>query len=195
MYRVNIFIRFLILILLYVIIIFTYNPIINWLLFITIVFLHFLYKKYYFLFIDLIISLILFLSNYYVELFLPFKLFMIVLFTIEFITTMNLNEKLLLNLIFNKKKNKILRSSFYDNNIKKVNNYNKSMVMKVYENEDINIDGKNIRDLDRLYLQSRIRFNGIKRNGDKDLYIKINKIDIMILLLAIILFVILFIFR
>ena len=195
MYRVNIFIRFLILILLYVIIIFTYNPIINWLLFVMIVLLHILYKKYYFLFIDLIISLILFLSCYYVELFLPFKIFMIVLFTIEFITTMNLNEKLLLNLIFNKKKNKILRSSFYDNNIKKVNNHNKSMIMKIYRSEDINIDGKNIRDLDRLYLQSRIRFNGIKRNGDKDLYIKINKIDIMILLLAIILFVILFIFR
>ncbi len=194
MYRINLFVRFLILIMLYVIIIFTCNPIINWLLFVTLVLLHLFFKKYYSLFLDLIVAIVLFLTNYYAQLLLPYKLCLIVLYTIFFITTLNLREKLSLNLIFNKKKNKILRSSFYDDNYKKVNVYNKEKVLEVYQREGIDIDEKNIRDLDRLYLQSRIRFNGFKGNNNNS-YFKVNKIDIMVLLLSIIIFAILFIFR
>lgn len=193
MYKINLLLKIILLVLVCIVIIFTNNPFVFWLLFFVNVGFHLFIKKYYYCFLDLIILLVLFLTSYFSQLIIVYKILLFISYLIIFIITIDTKDKIFIKMLFNKNKNKSLRSKFFESNIERVHNKNKNMIIGVYGDKNINCEQKDFIDLERLYLQSRIRFNGFLNNSNSSLKIEWSKIDVMVLLLSIVFFIILLI--
>ena len=194
MYKINLLLKIILLVLVCIIIIFTNNPVVFWLLLFVNVGIYLVIKKYYYCFLDLIILLVLFLTSYFSQLIIIYKILLFISYLIIFIITIDTKDKIFIKMLLNKNKNKSLRSKFFESNIEKVHNKNKNMIIKVYGDKNINCEQKDFIDLERLYLQSRIRFNGfLSNNSNKNIKIVWSKLDIIVLLLSFALFIILLI--
>ena len=187
MYKMNSLLKFIVAILTIAIIVITNNRIILWLLLVLLTFYNFLKNKSKLLvFIDLILVVLLGLSTEKEIFLLIFKAIFIVNYLLTIYKSLSLKDKK--NLV---RENRSLKHNYYEENFDRiVRNINEKKEL-MYD-KDVSIDYKIERDLERAYLQSRIRYNTISK---KNKWYNWNKIDTMVLFLYLILFVILFILR
>ena len=191
MYKMNIYLKMILTLLSIIITIITGNYIVLWILLVCLTFLN--YRKNKILLLgDLLLIIVLGISNRFDDVLVFYKLLFIISIIITFIYFLTDEEKKQLKLLFGKDSSKSLRDTFYNKNYNSIVEKNRKIVTEKYG--EISFDDKVNYDLERKYLQSRIRFNGFvsKNNSDR---IKWNRIDIMILILAILLFCIMIIFR
>lgn len=188
MYKMNIFLKLILTFLALLILLFTNSYIILWLLLLVITFLNYRKSKKILTYDILLIILLAVVSriNYLTVL---YKL----LFCIDVIITLfyylSLKEKKYLYSIYRDDKTNP-KEKFYESVFNAVFENNKKIVNNKYG--DINFDEKIQYDLDRKYLQSKIRFNGYYKKNH-NLKIVWNKIDTMILLFSILIFTIMII--
>ena len=107
--------------------------------------------------------------------------------------SLNKNDISFLKSMFVKKGYNMNKESFYNNYFERIKDENIKKIQENYLNEDINNEIIS-KDLDRLYLESKIRFNGYNKSNN-EYSINWTKIDSMILALSIILFIIIFVMR
>ena len=185
MYKINDTLKYIILFLIILSIAFINNIIILW-LYLLLISVYNLYKRNKILsFISFILIILLVLSQNNLVIFFFFKLLLIIDLLLTFYSYFFKTGKTIR--IGNRK----LRTMFYENNFDKVvENINKKK--DVYYGEDILTDDEIERTLERKFLESRIRFYGfnkkskIRKNGW-------NKLDILLLLFSIVIFIILII--
>ena len=185
MYKMNILLKFIISILTIFIVAITGNRIILWFL-LFIVSLYNLHKKEYLLLaFDLVLVLFLGLSKDNELALLLFKLGFIYIFLITIYYTLSKKDLLII------KKNSSKEKYFESNYKRIINNINDKK--EKYYGEDVSINDKIEVDLNRQYLQSKIRFNDFYKS--KSRINTWNKIDTLILIFCIIVFIIMFILR
>ncbi len=191
MYKMNLYLKMILTLLSIIITIITGNYIILWILLVCLTFLNYR-KDRHLLIIDLILIISLAISSRIGDFLILYKLLFIVSIIVTFIYFLTKEENKQLKLLFGKDSNNSTRDSFYNKYYNSILESNRKKVIDKYG--DISFDEKVNNDLERKYLQSRIRFNGFV---NKNIYdrIKWNRIDIMILILAILLFCIMIIFR
>lgn len=187
MYKMNLLLKFIITILFISIIVIANNRIVLWLLLFLLTFYNLYKYKKISLFIDLLLVLLLGFSTQNEICLLVFKLLFIINILITVYYTLNMEEKLLL---INEKTSE--KQKYFENNFDRIVNNIKERKNSLYD-EDTSIDSKIERDLERNYLQSKIRYYNISNSNNK--YYNWNRIDILILIFVIIVFVILFILR
>ena len=187
MYKMNLLIKFIVTVLTIAIVILTNNRIVLWLLLVLLSFYNLLKNKSKkLLLIDLILVILLGLStNHYICLLL-FKLLLIFNFSITVLKSVTYND---FKDVF--KQNVSSKTYFYEDNFDKVVKRINDKKNAIYD-KDISIDHKIESDLERLYLQSKIRYDGLYKKNKWDNW---SKIDILILLFVVIVFIILFILR
>ena len=185
MYKMSLLLKIIIAILIIVTVVITNNKIILWLL-LFIMSLYHLRKNKKLLTIDLILVLLLGFSVNYDICLLIFKIIFIIDFIITFYKSLSLDEK---KILFRKKTTSKMMycEDIFDKIVYRINEKKNIMY-----DEDVSIDKKVENDLARSYLQARIRFYEKEPKKKK---IKWNRIDTLILLLAIIIFLIFFILR
>ena len=185
MYKMNFYLKLIIILFVSIITVVTNNYVILWSFFALIVLIK--CKEHM---ISNLILLIVLLSSYLLSILLIiYKILFILDMLVLFVKTLTFNEKKALQMLF-KRNNKSLRISFYEENFDNIVEYNKTKIKELYK-DDVSIDDKIESDLERHYLQARIRFYGINNS----ITFKWTYIDIMILILCIILFILLFILR
>ena len=192
MYKMNLFLKLIITMLTIITIVLTNNNIILWLLLLVITFNDVRKNNNAGLLIDFILIVLLFLINKSTNVIFLFKIIMILKLLVLLFFTFDRKEKEYLKNVFNSKDKVSERDKFYNLYKDRIFNDNYLKSKKIYLNDTVN-DDKIISDLDNLYLESKIRFNGYFVN--KRTSFEWNKIDIMILFLSIILFIIAFILR
>ncbi len=187
MYRMNLLLKIIIIFLIVIAIIISNNYITLWFLLVLLTFYN--YKTNKLLVIDIFLIIFLALVSRIGSLLIFYKFFYLFDLILTLSIKITFKDRRLLKYLFRKYENKSLKREFYDNNIKDVLDYNEKQKNKLYD-ESISIDDKVARDLDRKYLQSKIRFNGYSTNSMKTVKLSWNTIDTMILLLFVLLFLI-----
>lgn len=187
MYKMNLLLKIIIIFLVVLSIIISNNYITLWALLVLLTFYN--YKNIKLLVIDVFLIILLAVVSRITDLLLLYKIIYLFDLIYTFILTISFKDKRLFKYLFKKYENKTLKEEFYDANIKDILDYNEKQKDKLY-NESVSIDDKIIRDLDRKYLQSKIRFNGYSRDSNKTVNVTWNKIDTMLLILSIIVFII-----
>ena len=137
--------------------------------------------------IDILLFILLFFINNIYVLFI-FRIVFINDIVATFIMSLTSKEKRYLMGSF-RIRNKDIKSDFFNENYEKVLDYNKRKIKNIYQDSEIP-DSKIKSDLERRYLQARIRFYGIDSKYNK---IKWSNLDTLVLLFTIIIFM-LFIF-
>ena len=186
MYKMNILLKIFITLLIITIVVITNNKIILWLL-LFIMSLYHLNKYKLLLIIDLLLVVLLGLSVNYDACLLLFKIIFLADYFISFYKKLSIDDK---KILFRKKTTS--KMMYYEDNFDKIINKINDNKNRLY-NKDVLIDKKVEEDLARSYLQARIRFYGTSYKNKKK--IKWNKIDTLILLLSIIIFLIFFLLR
>ena len=182
MYKMNELLKFIIVILTISIVILTGNRIILWLFLFPLTIYHFYKNKKILMIFDFILVLLLAFSTHYIFCLYIFK----VLYLIIYLLTVKKHFNIY------KKDNKSSKIKFYEEHFDKIVKDINKRKKEIYD-EDVNIDSAIERNLERSYLQAKIRYYDII-NDDVN-KIKFNRIDILILCLSIIIFLILFILR
>lgn len=185
MYKMNDTLKFIIVFLIICSILFINNSIILWLYLLTIS-VYNLYKRNKILsFVSLILIILLAYSRINIFVLFLFKLLLVMDILYTFYCYYVKNNNWLI------RKSRRLRNSFYEENFDRiVDNINKKK--EVYYGSDISIDEEIERELERKYIESRIRFYGFNNN----IKLKHNvwtKLDILILLFSLIIFIFLII--
>lgn len=183
----NLLLKIIIIFLIVIAIIISNNYITLWFLLVLLTFYN--YKTNKLLVIDIFLIIFLALVSRIGSLLIFYKFFYLFDLILTLSIKITFKDRRLLKYLFRKYENKSLKREFYDNNIKDVLDYNEKQKNKLYD-ESISIDDKVARDLDRKYLQSKIRFNGYSTNSMKTVKLSWNTIDTMILLLFVLLFLI-----
>ena len=186
MYRINILLKIIITLLVVTIVVITNNRIILWLL-LFLMSLYHLNNLKSLLVIDLILVLLLGFSVNYDICLLFFKLLFIIDYLITFYKKLSLEDK---KFLFRKKTT--LKMMYYEDNFDKIIDRINENKNRLYDS-DVSIDKKVEDELSRNYLQARIRFYGSSLKKQKK--IKWNRIDTLILLFSIVVFIILFLLR
>lgn len=191
MYKMNFYLKIIIIFLISLAIVIVNNYAILWLVLLLLSFVNFYYKNKKQLCLDLILVIILIFSNFFNYLYLAYKILLLINTVSTFIYFLDQYEKsFIMKTLFNKN-NKSLKSDFYENNFDLVVVNIKEKVSSNYKS-DVSIDDKIENDLARKYLQARIRFYGM---NDSEIIVKWNKIDVMILILSLLIFIIFIILR
>ena len=186
MYKMNRLLKIIVAILILTTIVIVNNRIILWLLLFVLSFYH-LHKHKKLLVIDLVLVFLLGLSvNNDISL-LIFKIIFIVDFIITYYFTMSKNDK---KITFRKKTT--LKKMYYNDNFDRIVSRINEKKIELYD-EDVSIDSKIEQALARDYLQARIRYYGY--SSKKKNRSNWNRIDTLILLFSIILFILFFILR
>ena len=185
MYKMNILLKFIFVILTISIVVITNNRIELWLMLLLLSIYNLHKNKKISIFVDLLLVLLLGFSTNYEICLLLFKILFIINFIITIFNSLSLEEKKLLV-----RENTSSKLDFYEENFDRIVKNINERKMNIYD-EGVSIDNRIERDLERSYLQSKIRFN----NSNKNNYYKWNKIDSLFLLFFIVVFVILFILR
>lgn len=193
MYKVNFYLKLLILFLTFVIVALTSNYIILWFLLAILTFIHFYSKNKKLIFLDLLLVVFLGVSYKLCSLLFLYKIIYLIDIVITFIISLLFKEKRFFKLLFNMYDNKSNKTRFYEENYNDIllNNENKAFVKY---GSDISINDKSKEDLDRKYLQAKIRFYGYNERNTP-LFFKWTKTDSILLALVLIIFIILFILR
>ena len=188
MYKMNIFLKLILTFLTLLVLLFTNSYIILWLLLLVITFLNYRKSNNILIYDILLVVLLAVVSrvNYLTVLY-KILFFMNIIITLFYYLSLK-EKKCLYSLYKGDKTNS--KEKFYELVFNDTFENNKKIVNNKYG--DINFDEKIQYDLDRKYLQSKIRFNGYYRKSN-NLKIVWNKIDTMILLFSILIFIIMII--
>lgn len=188
MYKMNIFLKLILTFLTLLVLLFTNSYIILWLLLLVITFLNYRKSKNILIYDILLVVLLAVVSrvNYLTVL---YKILFFINIIITLFYYLSLKEKKCLYSLYKGDKTNP-KEKFYELVFNDTFENNKKIVNNKYG--DINFDEKIQYDLDRKYLQSKIRFNGYYRKSN-NLKIVWNKIDTMILLFSILIFIIMII--
>ena len=187
MYKMNLLLKLFITVLTIFIVVITNNRISLWLLLVLVSFYHLHKKNYILIVLDLVLVVLLGLSKDNELALLIFKIGYIIVFLVTMCLTVTKSE-----LVIRNTNNKTLMKKYYEDNYERFVKSINVKKEKLYD-EEVSIDNKIERDLERKYLQSRIRYNDVykvKENSGKW-----TKIDTLILIFTIIMFVILFILK
>ena len=194
MYKVNFYLKIFIILLVMMSVAMTFNYYILWALLIALSIFNFFFNNKKILLIDCILVTILLLSYIYRPLIYVYKIAFIVNIIISFIDSFTSKEKKFFKILFKDMEKKNRRNEFYEQKYNYILETNKKLSNEVYKIDLINEDKIN-SDLERHYLQSKIRFNGYCDIEDKKVTFKWTYIDTIILIVSIILFVLCIIFR
>ena len=190
MYKMSLLLKFILVVFTVATVVLTGNRIILWFLLFLLTFYNLYKKKRLLLILDLLLVLFLGLSTSNELALLIFKIGYICTFLVTVIDRLSQEEVLNILRITNRKKS--AKIEYFEDNFDRVVERAKIRKTKFY-NEEVSIDNEIERSLDRNYLQSKIRYYGIYNSGNK--VYNWNRIDTLILLFAIVVFVILFILR
>lgn len=186
MYSMNFYLKLLIVLLSIIITIISNSFIVLWLLLFILTFINFWSHNRIQFIIDLCLILLLAVASRISSLLVLYKLLFIFNIVFSLVESFTTNEKKWLNELF-KKDNSSLRERYYANNYNCIYEYNEKMRNANYS-DDISFDNKISSDLERHYLQARIRFYGYKKEIESFTW---NKIDIIILIFSLFVFIIL----
>ncbi len=179
MYKINIFLKIFILLLSVVIAIISNNYIVLWFLISILFLINLLCNNKKQLLINFLLTIIITISNRFYIFLLIFKIIFIFNVIYTFYDTLLTKEK-----YFFIEKN--TKNKFFEKNYNFFYNKNKKIIINKYYKIS-NLNFVTIKDLQRHYLQSRIRFNGYFYNYNNFYW---DRIDTLILLFSIILFII-----
>ncbi len=192
MYRMSVFLKIIILLLLTIVVIVTSNYISLWLLLVFLTFLNLKMKHKLEFIIDLVLIAIMVLVIMTNRFLVIYKLVFITNLVLTTIRLLSDKEIIFLKETFIYRDNKYYKNKFYEDSFDKIYDDNKKMVEEKYNNPLLVDDA--IEDiLARKYLQARMRFYGYKENNEE--FLEWNKLDTMILMFALLLFMILLIVR
>ena len=192
MYKMSVFLKLIILLLLTLVVIVTNNYFVLWLLLVLLTFINLKLNHglEFILNIVLIVLLILVTTS---SIFLFFyKLLLIINLVLTTIRVLDDREKSFLKSTFTYKNNKYYRTKFYEDSFNKIYDDNKKKVIEEYNNASL-VDDTIEDSLERKYLQARMRFYGYKENNEE--FLEWTKLDTMILMLFLLIFMILLILR
>ena len=187
MYKMSLLLKLIIIILTITIVVISNNRIILWLILFVLSLFHLKMSKKIIILLDLILVLLLGLSVNEEVCLLIFKIIFIIDCFITIVLRLSNEDK---KVLFRKKTTSKLM--YYEDKFDKIVSRINEKKNKIYD-EDVSIDKKIEEDLDRNYLQAKIRY--MKSSKIKKRYFTWNRIDTLILLLAITVFMILFILR
>ena len=182
----NILLKFIFTLLTISIVVITNNRIILWLFLLLLTFYNLYKYKKISLFVCFILIPLLGFSKDNEIFLLIFKLIFIVNFLLTIYNNLTDDDKRLLV-----KEKRTTKLDFFENNFERIVKNIKEKKQELYD-EDVSIDDRIENDLERQYLQARIRYYNY--NSKKKWY-NWNRIDTLVLLLLLIVFVILFILR
>lgn len=187
MYKVNLFLKVIIAILLIISVIITNNYYVLFIMLLTSAFIYSIQRKILLFAIGflLLIYLIFTTESYY----LVIKLYLLFSTIYLFNLFLSIRQKTYFVGKYYKYSNIKRRDAFYEKNYNNILSNIKNNVDMTYDNE-VSIDNKVRRDLERSYLQSRIRFFGFRNINNYHYESRWKKLDYMILLFSIILFII-----
>ncbi len=194
MYKVNFYLKLFIVLLIMIVIAMTYNYFVLWFLLVALTIFNYLFSNKKLLLIDYSLIGLLLLSYIFDPLLYLFKIAFIVNLLFSLFDSLTSKERKFFKILFKDIDKKNRKEVFYKQNYNNVIDTNKKLASDVYKVEIMNED-KIDNDLERHYLQSKIRFNGYCDIEDKTVKFKWNKIDTMILIMSILLFILCVIFR
>ncbi len=192
MYKMSVFLKLIILLLLTIVVIVTNNYFVLWLLLVLLTFINFKLKHRLEFIIDLILIILLILVIVYSKFLVLYKLLLIINLILTTIRVLEDREKSFLKSTFTHKNNKYYRTKFYEDSFNKIYDDNKKKVIEEYNNASL-VDDTIEDSLERKYLQARMRFYGYKENNEE--FLEWTKLDTMILMLFLLIFMILLILR
>lgn len=186
MYKMNILLKFIFVILTISIVVITNNRIVLWLMLLLLTYYNLYKNKKLSLLIDLILVILLGFSKDSYTFLIIFKILFIINFIITIYNSLSIDEKKVLV-----RENTSTRLGFYEDNFNKlVNDLNEKKIN--YYDSDTSIDSRIEEYLGRKYLQSRIRFyNSTTQNN----YYKWTLQDTIFLIVILVIFMVLFILR
>ena len=180
MYKMNILLKFIVALLTIATVVITNNRIILWFLLVLLTFYNlFKSNNKLLIVIDLVLIVLLGMSTNIEICLLIFK----IIFILNYLFTIYKNIFI--------KNNKSSKLDYYEENFDRIVKEIKQNKELMYD-EDVSIDNKLERDLERSYLQSRIRYNTISK---KNRWYNWNRIDTIVLLLYLAIFIVVFILR
>ena len=194
MYKINFYLKLFIVLLTLIVIAMTYNYVVLWTVLVALIILHYMLNSKKLLFIDYILIGLLFISYIFNPMLYFFKILLMVNVILSLFDSLSSKERKFFKILFKDIDKRNRKEIFYKQNYNNVLDTNKKLANDVYKVEIMNED-KIDNDLDRHYLQSKIRFNGYCDIEDKTVTFKWNKIDSMILIMSILLFILCIIFR
>lgn len=192
MYKMNLYLKIIITFLALLVIIISNNYITLWFLLLVFTYINLFNKKYKLLSLSFILIFLLAVANRLEDYLIVYKVAFIFSILISFMNYLNSKDKKYIKYCFDNNRNKTLREDFNNEYFDKIYQYNKNMVNDKYG--DVSFDNKIENDLERKYLQSRIRFNGYGLNNSNN-KIEWNRIDVLLLIFSILVFCIMIIIR
>ena len=193
MYKMNFYLKLLLVILISVVVCFTSNFIILWLLLVLLTCSNWRKDLNPLKVFDIVLIFLLAIAKDIDLMLIFFKVLYIINLVLTFIFTLNRLDKLYLKSKFSRTNTRGLKRHFYNKNRKKVKEYVNSEKDRLYT-KDVPISDKVNSMLARRYNESKIRFNELTARELKDVKLNWTKIDTLILLLAVTLFVMYVIF-
>lgn len=181
MYKMNILLKFIFTLLTIAIVFITNNRIILWLFLLLLTFYNLYKDKKILLVIDIILIILLGLSKDNEIFLISFK----IIYIINYILTV------CNSLTFDIGIGKSTKINYFENNFDKIVERINENKNKLYD-ESVSIDNKIETDLERNYLQSKIRYYNY---SSKSKWYNWNRIDTLVLIIILIIFVLLFILR
>ena len=194
MYKVNFYLKLFIALLLMIVTAMTYNYYVLWMMLCFVSLINYYYGNKKLLTISFILLLVLLLSYELRPFFYVYKLAVLVYILISLCCCFTTKEKKFFKILFKDVKRKNKKTLFYDSHYDSILEANRKLSNDTYKIDLIN-ENKLNDDLERSYLQSKIRFNGYCDIDDKTVSFKWTYVDTMILILSIILFILCIIFR
>lgn len=194
MYKINFYLKLFIVLLIMIVIAMTYNYFILWSLLLGLTIFNYMLDNKKLLTIDMILFVMILIVRVFNPFLYIFKIIFIINVILSLFDSLSSKERKFFKILFKDINNKNRKELFYKQNYNYVFDTNKKLASDVYKVEIMNEERIN-DDLERHYLQSKIRFNGYCDIEDKTVTFKWTKIDTMILLLSILLFIICIIFR
>ena len=194
MYKINFYLKLFIVLLIMIVIAMTYNYFILWSLLLGLTIFNYMLDNKKLLTIDMILFVMILIVRVFNPFLYIFKIIFIINVILSLFDSLSSKERKFFKILFKDINNKNRKELFYKQNYNYVLGTNKKLASDVYKVEIMNEERIN-DDLERHYLQSKIRFNGYCDIEDKTVTFKWTKIDTMILLLSILLFIICIIFR
>ncbi len=193
MYKINFYLKILLVLLISTVVCFTSNYIILWLLLVLLTCCNWKEHLSPLKVFDIVLIFLLAVAKSIDLILIFFKVLYIINLVLTFIFTLNRLDKMYLKSKFSRTNTRGLKRQFYNKNRKKAVLYVNSEKDRLYT-KDIPIDDKVESVLARRYNESKIRFNELVARELKNVRLKWTRIDSLILVLAVILFVMYVIF-
>ncbi len=162
MYKMNLFLKIILLVILLLITALCSNHVLLWILFLLLTCVHFIKNMKKITILDILLCILLiFLDNIYVKII--FKVLFIITSIVTFLLLLTKNEIIFIKWILGFENKKTLRKRFRDEQYNMLIKENKKLVSKYYDGKE-SIDDKVASDLEIKEMQARMRFLGYRTN-------------------------------